>query len=92
MSTTAEWTDHFRMQPTSWGGHPSIFNRTLPTLPVVAFTDHIDPRRESQKVSHQAVMAQGAKSAEFIAPVIREFFAISQTNHGFNCFTKMRQE
>ncbi len=74
MSVTSELADNFRTQPTSWGGHPSIFNRTLPTLPVDAFTDHINPRGGSQKVSHIEVMAQGARSAQFIAPVIRDFF------------------
>lgn len=57
-------------------GVPTRFNKVLPTLPVLTFTDLVDPRDHggSQTVSHEVVLAQGARSASFIAPVIRDFF------------------
>jgi hypothetical protein len=89
MSTTSELTADYQSWPASWGAINSPFNRVLPALPVVAFTDSVDPTGGSQAVSHFKVLEQGAKSAKFISPVITDFF-VNLTNE--NMFDSLYAE
>ena len=76
MSVAPELAAYFQTLPSISGGVASVFNRELPYLAVVAATDLVDPRAggQSYTLSHQEVLAAGAKSADFIAPVITKYF------------------
>lgn len=75
MAATSELAAYHQYQP-EIGGVISVFDRPLPILAIAGCTDAVDPRPEGQShhISHEQVQQQGKRSAQFIAPVISNYF------------------
>lgn len=76
MAATSELAAYHQYQPENSGGVISVFDRPLPILAIAGCTDAVDPRPEGQShhISHEQVQQQGKRSAQFIAPVISNYF------------------
>lgn len=77
MGQYVERDGYFQHSPEEWGIQ-TRWNRRLPELPIVTFTDFVDPGEhgQSQKISDVEVRKSGDEANPIIAKIITRFFEL----------------